>query len=517
MFLTWDRLCEEARRRNLPLLARRGEIVELEWTAPPRPHASFGLIGDWVAVGDEADDASATLLVPFPPERLGWVKRDTLRLFCLGREGKSFEKIRAARRHRTHPVVYAKVSKAGTYGLIGLHSHPLVRRMIQLLCELAPTARTLPQRAQRSLRDRVCEVALCASDMAPLLESTKRRMPLLSRLVAPGETICDRCHGVDLVDLPECHILKERVEESESPFEAGFRVISDIPVSAELEGISTTFNGVTVSTPARNTAVVFYPATVGGENAPMAPGPFRLLIFGHAKRFAGTSLPTDPKQDFRQVSALLGHLAGWGFVSIAPDMSWLVSNLGHRQRVALEDAGRHMVAEHSRSGSPFEGRISSAGMGLIGHSAGGFAAILAGASGALPIDATALIAPAADAEALSNIADFSPRPVLVFHGTADTSDFGNGDRAFEVFDAAGPPKHLVIIGGANHFGYTDGIESGAEPADISRDDQQRIAKAFLTAFFRRYLRGVSAAADYLSGEQAIEGLEAFDITVEAEL
>jgi dienelactone hydrolase len=503
-------------------LARRDEVVELRWRAPPRPRASFGLSGDWVAVGDEANDASALLLVPFAPDRIGWLTPGTLRLFYLDREGIAFEKIRATRRHRKHSVIYAKVNKAGTYGLIGLHRHPLVRQTIQLLCELAPAARAMPPRGRLSLRDRVCEVALCARDLQPELRSAEGRAPLLSRPADAGETICDRCHGVEIVDLPECHILKERVQPSESPlapgpFKVGFRLIADIPVSPELDGLSGTINGVTFSTPVRNTAVVFYPATADRENAPVASGSFRLLIVGHAKRFPGTSLPTDTRQDFRQVSALLGHLAGWGFVCIAPDISWLVSNLGHRQRVALEDAGRHMAAEHSRAGSPFEGRISTAGRGLIGHSAGGWAAILAGASGELSIDATALIAPAADAEALSNIAAFSPRPVLVFHGTADTSSLGNGDRAFEIFDAANAPKHLVVIGGANHFGYTDGISSGLEPADISREDQQRIAKAFLTAFFRRYLRGVAAAADYLTGDQTIEGLEAFDITVEAEL
>jgi hypothetical protein len=62
---TLSHLCNEACQRNLPLLVRRGEIIELKCVEPPRPQVSFGLINDWVAVGDDVQGTFAKLIIPF--------------------------------------------------------------------------------------------------------------------------------------------------------------------------------------------------------------------------------------------------------------------------------------------------------------------------------------------------------------------------------------------------------------------------------------------------------------------
>src|SRR5262245_61666076 len=123
---TLARLCHQARTRNRPLLARLGKLVELPWAKAPRPRPGFGLVGDAVAARDAAPQPASTLLVAFQPERLGWIPRETVRLFRFGAEPKAFEKVAEARLHRKHSVVYARITKAGSYGLIGLHAHPLV-------------------------------------------------------------------------------------------------------------------------------------------------------------------------------------------------------------------------------------------------------------------------------------------------------------------------------------------------------------------------------------------------------
>jgi hypothetical protein len=82
---------------------------------------------------------------------------------------------------------------------------------------------------------------------------------------------------------------------------------------------------------------------------------------------------------------------------------------------------------------------------------------------------------------------------------------------------AGPKKHMITIPGGNHFGFTDALCILEDPAaTISQADQQKIAKAYLTAFLRRYVQGVLEVQDYLTG-RPVEGLEAFGIMVNSQL
>lgn len=223
---TLDSLCNDASQRSVPLIARRDEIIELKWVEPPRPQASFGLVGNWVNVRNEVKGPSTTLLIPFQMESLGWVKPESVRLFRFDARKNRFVKVRDAALHSKHSVIYAAIDQPGVYGLIGLHTHPLVLETIRQLCESGPIVRALPETKQRAFRDRLCEVILCARDMDQLLESrdeladlaksfggdVPRDMPPpLPRPARPGETLCDRCHGVDIIDLPECQILDEPV------------------------------------------------------------------------------------------------------------------------------------------------------------------------------------------------------------------------------------------------------------------------------------------------------------------
>lgn len=220
---TLNHLCAKARKQNLPLLVRRSDIIEMKWSDPPRPQASFGLINDWVEVGDDVKGVFVTLLIPFQSETLGWVKRETLKLFRFDTKKKRFEMVNDALLHPKHSVAYASIDKAGIYGLIGLHTHPLVQETIRLLCEMKHMVGALPRKQQAAFRDRICEVILCANDMDRFFESREeliklaenfgmdvpeRMPPPLPRLANSGETICDRCHGVDIVDFPDCHVLE---------------------------------------------------------------------------------------------------------------------------------------------------------------------------------------------------------------------------------------------------------------------------------------------------------------------
>ncbi len=268
--------------------------------------------------------------------------------------------------------------------------------------------------------------------------------------------------------------------------------------------------------PGENKAVVYYPL-LGGE---VADGLFPLIVYGHAHRHEGSGTPGDIAQDYLQVSGILTHLASWGFVVVSPDLSWLeeivggASDITDRQ-IVLRDAVHHMLGENVRAGSPFEGRIRTTAMGAMGHSMGAGASVLLGTSEELgaKIGAMALIAPPNHGSD-GHIADFGPKPLMILQGTEDSPWYAL-ETARKIYTAAEPAKYLITISGANHFGYTDLISY--DPEVLPRADQQAIAKAYLAAFFRRYLRSggcVDQLSAYLDDTVRPEGLEGFEIDVE---
>jgi hypothetical protein len=223
-----DKIFMEASRRNLPVLVRENQSVALGWSKPPRPQASFGMIDGWVEIGKIPAGADVRLLIPFQPNQLGWVRLETLQLFRYDLQKKSFEKVDNAQLEPQYAVMHARVNTPGVYGLIGLHSHPLVQETIRLLCEMRPAWRGLPQNERRAVQDRICNLVLCARDMDKFWESRDELIrlaenlgveipgrevsgvlpPALSRLAQPGESICDRCNGIDLDEFLDCELLE---------------------------------------------------------------------------------------------------------------------------------------------------------------------------------------------------------------------------------------------------------------------------------------------------------------------
>ncbi len=295
------------------------------------------------------------------------------------------------------------------------------------------------------------------------------------------------------------------------PHRAGFRRIVDMPLSEQARyPDARPFEGLIYRCPERGLALLHYPAAADGEDAPVAPGgPFPVIAIAHARRLRSAGVrpgaPEDPSQDYRQLTGLMAHLARRGFVVIAPDLSWLAPDDGPARRAAaLRDA---LSSLRAGSRGPLLADFDRAG--LIGHGHGGLAAAALAIDRACPfhVRALGLIAPLPPrgAAALAG----GP-PVLILRGGADTGAAGAGAGPAALFELAPPPKTLVTIPGANHFGYTTSIALAApldgEPG-IGRRDQQRIARAYLTALFERHARGREEADAWLSGELPIPQLE----------
>ncbi|MGW4525834.1 poly(ethylene terephthalate) hydrolase family protein [Amycolatopsis sp. NPDC004378] len=110
-----------------------------------------------------------------------------------------------------------------------------------------------------------------------------------------------------------------------------------------------------VSEPLDAGHTVFRPANLGG-------GKHAVILWGN-----GTGATP------AVYAPLLSHLASYGFVVAAAD----TTNSGSGQEML--DGARTLVAENSRPGSEYFGRIDTAHIGATGHSQGGGGAIAAGA------------------------------------------------------------------------------------------------------------------------------------------
>jgi len=303
------------------------------------------------------------------------------------------------------------------------------------------------------------------------------------------------------------------------PHRAGFRRIGDLPLSEDARyPDARPFEGSLYRSPDAGAALLYYPATADGEDAPLARGnPFPVLAVAHARRLrrhAGAGAPEDIAQDYRQLTAILAHLARRGFVVIAPDLGWLTPDDGPARRAAaLRDALSYLRAG---SRGPLLADFERAG--LLGHGLGALAALTLATDRSCPfnIRSAALMAPTA--EPLPSVAAWPP--LLVLQGTADTGEAGAGQGPAVIYAAAGAPKHLVTLPGANHFGYTTSLEL-QEPFDgvaaLPRREQQRAAKAYLAAFFEHTLRGDEDGLAWISGDAAVPGLEVVGVDVQADL
>ncbi|AUX39397.1 hypothetical protein SOCE26_007880 [Sorangium cellulosum] len=305
------------------------------------------------------------------------------------------------------------------------------------------------------------------------------------------------------------------------PHRAGFRRIHALSLSEDARYPSTwPFQGEIYRCPETIAALLYYPALADGEEAPLSPGgPFPVVAIAHERRLRASAVapgaPADIGQDYRQLAGIMAHLARWGFAVIAPDLSWLAPDAAPLRRAAvLRDALSHLRAG---SRGPLLADFDRAG--LLGHGLGAQAALALSLDAASPfhIRAVALLAPAGEPERAPPIDALAPRPVLIVHGTADPVAAGSPAALYE---RARAPKHLVTLPGANHFGYATSLGLAGPldaPAELSRREQQALATGYLAAFFNGYLRDARASLDALSGQAALEGLEAQEIPVRAEV
>lgn len=280
--------------------------------------------------------------------------------------------------------------------------------------------------------------------------------------------------------------------------------------------------------PASVKVVVYHPRLHGTDHRVPTPnplglpkGPFPVVLYAHALRggiFGGVGAHP-AEQDFTSVGTVLSHVASYGCICVAPDLSWMPDSVTMRQM--FDQRGNVLVQLYaylaSLNATLFAGQLDLSRVVLAGHSTGAGGAthagrIIAGFSHPKAL-CYGLIAPLSGGDSAADIHN-----LLVLGGTVDIDQGADPGGAYA---AGGTSKTLVTIPGANHFGYTDicppnnACNSAGlfdENGTIPRDAQQQTAAAYLSALMLYHVQGDARMRAYLMGARMVEGLDALGAT-----
>lgn len=230
------------------------------------------------------------------------------------------------------------------------------------------------------------------------------------------------------------------------------------------------------------TALLFYPATTAGQNAPYdgSGAPYPAISFGHG------FLQTPDRYQ-----STLEHLATWGYFVIAsqsytglfPSHPAFANDL----RYCLD----YLEARHQDPSSWLYQQVDTAHYGLSGHSMGGGASILAAAADTR-IDVVANMAAAeTNPSAIAAIANVQA-PVILLAGSED-GIAPVEDHQQPMYDNANPPSEIPILQGGYHCGFMDYDVLFCDSGSMPRATQLAITRRWLTAVFNLYLKGDQTA------------------------
>lgn len=253
---------------------------------------------------------------------------------------------------------------------------------------------------------------------------------------------------------------------------------------------------VTVSRPNGSTfsALLFYPATTGGANAPLdtSGGPYSAITFGHG---------------FLQVpsrySRTMSHLASYGHIVIASNSETGLfpshSNFANDMRFTLN----YLETRNSTPGDPFFGQVNTAQFGLFGHSMGGGAGLLATAADSRIRAYAGLASAITNPSPVSQMANIRV-PVALMTGNQDgIVDYTT--NSLVLYNAGLAPKLLPIIEGGFHVGFQDDpYPIFPDSGSIPRETQLAITRAYLTSYFGLYLRDDQSLWRNIWGPEAVD-------------
>jgi dienelactone hydrolase len=247
---------------------------------------------------------------------------------------------------------------------------------------------------------------------------------------------------------------------------------------------------VTVTRPSNTTfsAILWYPATSAGQNAPLAePGVRRAAItFGHGFL-----------QTVDRYQSTLSHLATRGYLAIASESE---GGLFPSHQSFANDL-RHCLSwleEQDVTASSFLfGSVDTGRFGASGHSMGGGASILAAAADSRIRALANLAAANTNPSAIAAMANVT-QPTMLLAGSSDTI-VPVGSNGQLMYAAGRAPKQLPVLQGGWHCGFQDASVFGCDSGPMPRATQLYLTRRSLTAFFDLYLRGIQSVWSLIWG------------------
>ena len=202
------------------------------------------------------------------------------------------------------------------------------------------------------------------------------------------------------------------------------------------------------------------------------------------------------------------YLASWGIIVVAPNTHRSV--FSSQQGLALDLSRALRAVAHGQLGG---GRVRGdlRRMGVLGHSTGGGAAVLA-ASKDKAIKAVVTVSAAETKPSAVEAAGLVEAPSLHLIGGDDTFAMSDGERIAKSWTG---PAQLRIVKGAGHLGLAEG-KNWTNTLTGTEGDKgiQRVTRMLASAFFIRYLTDAPQLADEL--EDKVRGSVIEDLTEDAE-
>lgn len=259
-------------------------------------------------------------------------------------------------------------------------------------------------------------------------------------------------------------------------------------------------------------------ATVGATGStvplrchvPEGSGAVPLVVVAH-----GFQLPAS------QYEVTTRHLAGFGFVACTADYpAGFIPNHASSAKDLL-GAIDYLLGASKAAGNPLSGRIDESQIGLTGHSLGGKLSVLAAAADARvravlgldPVDSSMLCSPTDCPDASDKLS--LPIPTAFLGETLDSTATGFGQACapaadnFQTFYAkASAPSLEVTLVGANHMSFLDDPSTCGTVCSFCKQPTKphaeliAVTRAYLVAFFSRYLRGDLGYDSWLVGADA---------------
>lgn len=234
---------------------------------------------------------------------------------------------------------------------------------------------------------------------------------------------------------------------------------------------------------------IYYPAVSAGNNTAIATGDFPVIVFGH-----GFAMAWDAYSNIWERYAANGYI-----LAFPRTEGGLVPGPSHNDfALDLKIVAQRMLAEDNLATSPFYQKING-NAGIIGHSMGGGASILAAANNT-SIKTVVGLAPAeTDPSAIAAAANISV-PALIFSGGQDGVT-PPAQHHLPIYTALGSARKTFVnvVGGAHcyfansNFNCDFGEGTSSSGISITRAEQQTRTYSLLDPWLDYTLRGNCAA------------------------